>query len=222
MGLGKLISETVAAEQARLAALPHRRPGRYDGDDEKPTFYTLCLHSGRLGKPLSRRETGMVIGHECSYCHVKLSVEAAPDGELPEHSRLLYANDHAEELIDALLALLGLNPHGSDDALRAKLAARDARRTPTLAGKVAAGLPFVTAALLRQDATAGAQQALHDLNELKLEFVPGRGEPFEDGSTAPFFSEAVLYELLGKEDARTMLSYVNALNRAAGYVGGGA
>lgn len=34
---------------------------------------------------------------------------------------------------------------------------------------------------------------------------------------APFFSEAYLYQLMGKEDARTILSFISDLCRAIGY-----
>ena len=62
--------------------------------------------------------------------------------------------------------------------------------------------------------------AFKKLLRLKLEGVPehftklaGYAKGDED---APFFSEAFLYVLLGKEDARTVLSYIHNLIKLAG------
>jgi hypothetical protein len=40
-----------------------------------------------------------------------------------------------------------------------------------------------------------------------------------DNPDLPFFSETYLYELLGKDDARTVLGYIGSLARAIGYQG---
>ena len=59
-----------------------------------------------------------------------------------------------------------------------------------------------------------------------LLFVPEGGFPMEEGvygesreelADAPFFSEAYLYALMGKDQARTVLSFIGALCRALGY-----
>jgi hypothetical protein len=63
------------------------------------------------------------------------------------------------------------------------------------------------------------EKALRELWEFKL---PGHldknSEYYEEGDDeAPFFSEAYLYNLLEKEDARTVLAYLHAAERPFGY-----
>jgi hypothetical protein len=62
--------------------------------------------------------------------------------------------------------------------------------------------------------------AFKKLLRLKLEGIPPgftRREGYSKGDElAPFFSEAMLYPLLGKEDARTVLAYIHNLMKVGG------
>ena len=60
-----------------------------------------------------------------------------------------------------------------------------------------------------------------DFLRFKLEGAPPRGFKSSGGyekgdEDAPFYSEAYLYNLLGKDDARTVLAYLNNLMRISG------
>jgi len=66
-------------------------------------------------------------------------------------------------------------------------------------------------------------RALRNLAKMKLDH-PIVNDEFKEScyysegdEDAPFFTEAYLYCLLGKENARTVLAYVNAVFNAAGY-----
>lgn len=72
------------------------------------------------------------------------------------------------------------------------------------------------------------RKALHELAEAKTEGISlkrqgiwGDGDPkvgateIAESQEAPFFSEAFLYILFGKEDARTILHYVREVQKAA-------
>jgi hypothetical protein len=63
--------------------------------------------------------------------------------------------------------------------------------------------------------------AVDQLLKLTIERVPeqfsSENDMYEEGDErAPFFSEAYLYNLLGKDDARSVLSAVRQLLKAAG------
>jgi len=64
-------------------------------------------------------------------------------------------------------------------------------------------------------------QTVEDLLNLTIERIPDQFSPdndmYEEGDEkAPFFSEAYLYNLLGKDDARSVLRVVRELLSAAG------
>ena len=63
--------------------------------------------------------------------------------------------------------------------------------------------------------------ALKKILKLRLEGVPlhfTKLEGYAKGDErAPFFSEAFLYVLIGKQDARTVLAYLHNLIRLAGF-----
>jgi hypothetical protein len=66
------------------------------------------------------------------------------------------------------------------------------------------------------------EKALSRLRNLRLDRIPRgfntkKSNGYESGNeNAPFFSEAFLYNLLGKDDARTILSAMEKLFKAAG------
>jgi len=62
--------------------------------------------------------------------------------------------------------------------------------------------------------------ALRDLYEFRVEeqHLDQGSDFYQSGDEdAPFFSEAYLYNLLGKHDARTVLAYLHAVERPLGY-----
>ena len=66
------------------------------------------------------------------------------------------------------------------------------------------------------------EDALIDLLSMRIEgqlqFLDTRDEMYEAGDeNAPFFSEAYLYNLLGKDNARSILSCVSRICEACGY-----
>ncbi len=83
-----------------------------------------------------------------------------------------------------------------------------------IAGRVAAGMSDVHANLRK-------------MTEWKPEIgfpqnFKGRspyGDTMKELNDCPFFSETYLYNLLGKEDARTLLAYMGEFARALGYDG---
>lgn len=75
--------------------------------------------------------------------------------------------------------------------------------------------------VLGKDLSA-VHKALKNLYDLKLDGPPPRGfkssEYYSTGDeNTPFFSEAYLYSLLGKDQARTVLSYVRSVAKAVGF-----
>jgi hypothetical protein len=75
--------------------------------------------------------------------------------------------------------------------------------------------------VLGKDLSA-AHKALKSLYDLKLDGPPPRGfkssEYYSNGDEdTPFFSEPYLYSLLGKDQARTVLSYVRSVAKAVGF-----
>lgn len=51
------------------------------------------------------------------------------------------------------------------------------------------------------------------------DMTPIYGDEHDELDKAPFFSETYLYNLIGKEDARTVLAYISQIARGLGYDG---
>lgn len=75
---------------------------------------------------------------------------------------------------------------------------------------------------------AGQEDILKTLMEM-VDFVPDSGfpldakplygDPIDELDKVPFFTETYLYNLIGKEDARTVLAYLGEIARALGFEG---
>lgn len=94
---------------------------------------------------------------------------------------------------------------------------------------VAYGASVLSQGLITRAALPVAAKEISDLLSFKLnsncwiakvgEMHGYDAEDCEVSDDAPFFTEAVLYPLLGKDDARTVLAYVKAAARAVGASG---
>lgn len=195
--------KAIAKEQAMLAALPHvEHVDREDTDYwSDPPVFTLCHYAGKDPK---REERGFAprlrVTFSCEYC----GLPSDDDSPLPKHSRILTKRDQLGAIVETLAEVLGID-RWSDAALRASYAPQHENRGVGLDGQVAESLQILAGVLYRRDALAGMATAITDLNTVVL-----------DGNDAPFMTEGGTYELLGKDNARTVLSLWNRVRVAAG------
>jgi hypothetical protein len=197
-----VVGKALAAEQERLAALPHVVPSDEDIAQWHGGRLVLdrCHYSGKdpeVKEHYSRDPAKTT--YSCGYCHLPV-----PNSDpLPEHARALDERYQVREMVRTLCEVLGLDPW-EDGPLQGGHEAESARAA-TFDGKIAVALPHLTAELVRRDASAGAAKVITDLLNLQLE-----------GHEAPLFTEAGLYDLVGKGNARTVLRHTRALKRATG------
>lgn len=203
---GELVTQALAAEQERLTGLPHIVPG----DDYFDDFYggklvlAYCHHSGEKVEK-TKRPGGTK--PEC-WCGLPAKPQLVTDDDhWVEHSKPLPEHEQVERAVELVAALLGFD-HWSNADTYARAATRDeSSRRLGFDGKVARGVAYLAEQLVRRDATQGAQAALAEL----LAFAREREEH-------PLFTEAGLYDLIGKGDARSVLSRLNTLTTAMGGV----
>lgn len=214
--LSDVLQEAWDAEQVRLRTLPWKKPERNDDwyylDANGKLTLTECNYTGREGEPVKDHEAYRAKREfpdektfvRCSLCYIQFPASQLFGGMLPEHARALNRRDHARELYEVFCQLVGVDGW-SGDALYG-FGAAETSRAATLGGALAAGLPHLVSHLVRADATAGAAKELRELLELRI-----------DGAEHPFFTEATLYELLGKSDARTVLAHTRSLANVSGF-----
>lgn len=205
--LATVVAQALEAEQARLRALPVRDER---GQGSYARFYgttlTQCHYTGN--EPTTEHMCPSQLktfAGKCAVCDVMFTADQLVDGEMPEHARLLPKDDEAIEIFEILCVVTDVDPW-SDGVSGARAQIRDSR-CETLAGRLAVALPGLTAVLTRMDATTGAAKAVDDLLTFKL----------DREREVPFFSETSLYELLGKDDARSLLSRTRTIARVTGY-----
>lgn len=197
------IRESLDEEQAELLALPFMRPREEMFDD----FYggklvlARCHYSGKPpAEPRTPRDKV-----SCQYCYLPASDKTVKDGVFIEHARALNDHDQGERLIGILCTVLGFD-EWSDAGVYSRAAMRDeSSRRLGFDGRLSRGVSYLAEQLVRRDATCGAQESLTDL----VEFTRERDEH-------PFFTEATLYELVGKDAARSILGRVNTLKTVMG------
>lgn len=183
------------AEQNRLAELPCVPPWEHDTSGEGgPFLLEECHYSGKEGEEYYSSGT-----YQCKYCYLRTKEKI-----LPLHARRLRGQEQAENVILLLTQVLGYEWGASIDATSA---ARSSR-AETLDGMVADGLPALTAMLVRSDASAAIQEVVKDLVDYEHE-----------SDDAPFFTESNLYDLVGKDSARSILSRIRRLAKSVGYKG---
>lgn len=121
----------------------------------------------------------------------------------PLHDRRLNVYQQAEKIVGDVAEILGFD-RWDDLVLSARSAATDReQRTHSVDKMVSVGLSHLALTLATRSAVKEASQVAAEMLTFKC-----------DQHEHPFFTEATLYELLGKEDARTVLHYVKALVRA--------
>lgn len=204
--LADVVKTALEAEQKRLAALPHDVPDKRGYADFYGTTLTQCHYTGN--EPSTKHvypSQLKTFAGKCDVCNAMFTAEQLVDGKMPEHARLLPKDDEAVELFEIMCVVAGVDPW-SDGVVGARSQIRDSR-CETLAGRLAAALPGLTAVLTRVDATTGATKAVDELLTFKL----------DREREVPFFSETSLYELLGKDDARSLLSRTRTIARVTGY-----
>lgn len=121
----------------------------------------------------------------------------------PLHERTLNIYDQAQAQVKAIGGLLGLD---GEQIMIAELAAsnRD-NHVDSVDLMVAIGLNYLATTLIKRATVVEASRKIAGLATFKRE----RDE-------YPFFSEATLYDLIGKDDARSLLARVRAVIRATG------
>lgn len=218
MSLADVVANALAAEQERLHTLPWERPRYgdwYFSDTAGKLTLDECNYSGQEPDECKDYQVDYAIRKAnpdvkkfvtCRRCYWIIPTDMLEDGKLPLHAHALDQRDHAREFFGIICAAAGVDTW-SGDALYGNSAVMDSR-AETLGGRLATGLPHLVAQLLRADATAATQKEIRELLELEI-----------DGAEHPFFTEATLYELLGKDDARTVLAHTRSLARVSGYTG---
>jgi hypothetical protein len=176
-------------------------PSYWGADRYEDLVWRECHYSGKEGK-----EQGSFQGkaqHQCPICYIVVPESFLKDGKLPLHERPINVYEQAEEIITDVAKRLGFEEWG-DVALTARSAGTDRDlRTHSVDKMVAIGLAHLQVALVTRGAAEEAGREIAKLTDFKC-----------DQHEHPFFTEATLYDLLGKEDARTVLAYVHAAQRA--------
>lgn len=119
----------------------------------------------------------------------------------------------AETRAEGILSILGIAE--SEDIHWQFVDAAKRSRAETVEGMIAEALPLLLTYLIRYDASHGAHAALQDL----IDYVPDYGHPEGVDRRTPLFTESYLYELLGKDHARSVLGRIRALAKVMGYKG---
>lgn len=195
-------------EQKRLSELPHVEP-RSDALNDfygGRLIFARCHHSG---EPVNKAQRPAMTKPQC-WCGLSAKPEYyTTSDKWVEHSRPLTDHEQLERTISILCAILGFD-EWSNASVYARAATRDeSSRRIGDDGRLARGVTYLAEQLVRRDATKGAHVALKDL----LEFTRDRhrGDP-------PFFTEAGLYDLVGKDDARSILGRLRTLATVMGGV----
>lgn len=215
----------------------------WPGDPERRAWfggapvYEHCPGSNRLTQESDRwhRVHGDTTGDiawknlTCAACHTSfpLDVCRAADANRfgrrpPDHDRLLTVAEQADRQLQEVAGALGFDPWNDRPVLHAIMEAAGAREisgTPTVAARVAAGTAAL-AVIKAQQAPPDIVTAIRTLDKWAPEIVPQHvradNTHLNDVTPIPLLTEAFLYPLLGKEDARTLLALWRAITEAAG------
>lgn len=192
-----------------------------------------CHYSGQQPKDITNEYTFERTGEKvftCPYCDLKIKVKKGEEAQtaLPEHERALDVWDQARNKVEEIAVLLGFDrwDRGVSHAMAAATDRNGATRT--VDSMVAIGMAYIQQMLMARGASVEAAREMSDLLSFRLDHndivsavatkVHGMktSDVGEIGDDWPFFSEGVLYPLLGKDMARTVLSYVNSAAAAVG------
>lgn len=210
-------------------------------DDEGLDKYVIvrCHYSGAAYDPRSPDSYSVKADFDrglgaCPYCLFKGTLTPAPVvpsnlwkgdedkgyGFFPLHGRALDKHEQAERTIEAVAATLGYARMDRPTLNATSAATSRSNRIETVDEMVAIGVGILSASVAKRSALGDATRAFADLANLRVghSFI-GFPEATQDYVTdedydAPFFSEAFLYPLLGKEAARTVLARWHSLEAA--------
>lgn len=204
-----------------IRALPYRRV-RVENEYDRRIWgegvhLAECHYSGKEPEEGTGRRSLPPGKGLCSYCN--FVTDLGDDGKLVRHARMLQLREQAERQVEQLCSVLGFDPWG-DVATHARAAASDSRED-SLDLRVAAGMHHLQTALVKRGAAQEAAVALRALTRMKVGDEMERditdSRHYEEGDEeAPFFTEAFLYNLLGKDAARTVLARFGKLEAALG------
>lgn len=123
----------------------------------------------------------------------------------PAHQRQVPADEQARSTLTQITELIGLDPRhpGVEQALW--LATTSSGRHRPLHDMVAVGLCELARVLTVSGSHAVAARDLDELAAFRA-----------TGDDAPFFTEATLYDLVGKDSARTLLALLASAQRSVG------
>jgi hypothetical protein len=198
-----IITDALAAEQARLAALPHEviEGERLDDFYGGRLVLAECLGSGETAE-LLRSFGDRPPRFRCASCGLPLK----EGGPAIKHSKPVSESDQVRKILHEVCALLGVDAY--TDGVSDAVYNAERSRAETMDGKVAMALPALAAVLIRRDATAGSRQAMKELQTFQRE-----------RDDHPLFTEKGLYDLIGKDEARSVLARTRALARTMGMEG---
>lgn len=187
--------------------------------------------SDSSGRERRRVESTLAVISEgqgmCARCNFISEVTA--DDKMVEHGRALAVVEQAQMKLVAVAEVLGLST--SSSAVRQAVDAARSAADGNVDMQVAAGLPYLVSALTVRGATADVGPAVDELVGLldqdvvfaaraavATESLFDEEPDLEEAvpADAPVFSEAVLYPLMGKGPARTILGLVDQLRRVSG------
>lgn len=144
--------------------------------------------------------------YHCSVCYAPLAsdqLDELSNGKLVAvpHLKLMplgeQARAHIEQIADMFdldIGTIGYPNQRAEDA---------AQRAGNVDVAVALGLQMIASGLTARGSNAQAAKRVRELSGLHL-----------DTDDHPFFTEATLYELLGKDNARTVLAYIRQVKEA--------
>jgi len=167
---------------------------------------------------------------ECRFCNSRFSQDELVDGKYPEHERLLDIYEQVEERLGDLAETLGWSRWDLPIIYVRAAATKREGQSGTVDGMMAIGLNHLALLLQKRSVATEIERATSALMSLSLDSNAAAreagekyGYSIEDGpqDDVPFFTEAVLYPLVGKDDARTILAYVRKIQDATAATRGG-
>lgn len=149
----------------------------------------------------------------CSAVFDAADLDPDPDGGNrrfpPAHRRQVPADEQARSTLTHVAELIGLDPRHPAVEQSLWLATTSSGASRPLHDMVSSGLCELARALTVSGSRAGAARDLDEFAAFRIE-----------GDPAPFFSEATLYPLVGKDTGRSLLALLAAAQRSMGPASG--
>lgn len=214
-------------------AKPQKLKNKEDIEFYGPVLiWERCGYSGEEGREETIDATFKRTGErvfKCRACSLKITFKKGEEPTvMPEHERAVDVWDQARKKVEEIAVLLGFDrwDRGVSHAMAAAVDRSNVTRT--VDSMVAIGMAYLQQMLMARGAAVEASREMSDLLSFRLDHndivravateVHGMKESDvgEIGDDWPFFSEGILYPLLGKDMARTVLAYVNAAAASVG------